>query len=421
MVVVFLLVVVVRVGRCRYDDWRFVVTVLVFVISYVSTPTAYIATRLTVTCTMTRQRALLHHDCSLRGGMYLCTQTRPDLEQLRLETPSPSFVAAKNEDEHVQRLSYYGARVTTLKGHDSSVTSLCTLHDGRLASASDDATIKIWDASKGTLIKTLDNRMAPIYCLSTLPDPNLIAGGSDTDITIWDTRSAKAVKVLRGHASYVWCMAMVKMKTGDDVLASVSADKSLRLWCVDAKSHQYGECLSQAQEHRDSIYSLAVFPQQTCFATGSADTTVIIWRPSGRSRHYTHSTVLRGHTKLVYSLVAVSDTYLASASDDCTIRIWHTVNGQCLHKLDAHQGAVTCLSAFLGHDGLQYAPVLFSGSRDCEAKIWNLQDMVLERTLSGHKDEVLCLSVLLSTSECGVLATGCEDGTIHIWGVLQTT
>ena len=66
-------------------------------------------------------------------------------------------------------------------------------------------------------------------------------------------------------------------------------------------------------------------------------------------------------------------------------------------------------------------PILFSGSRDCDAKIWDLSDGRCLRTLAGHMDEVLCVTVLASKSsgESGVVATGCEDGTVKVWGVVE--
>ena len=65
-------------------------------------------------------------------------------------------------------------------------------------------------------------------------------------------------------------------------------------------------------------------------------------------------------------------------------------------------------------------PVLFSGSKDGNARVWDLTTMKCERVLTGHRDEVLCVSVLASTHHCGVIATGCEDGTMKIWGIVQT-
>ena len=50
-----------------------------------------------------------------------------------------------------------GACVQTLEGHSDYVSSVVFSHDStRLASASDDSTVKIWDASTGACLHTLD-------------------------------------------------------------------------------------------------------------------------------------------------------------------------------------------------------------------------------------------------------------------------
>ena len=50
----------------------------------------------------------------------------------------------------------WGACLTTLEGHSSRVNSVVFSHDStRLASASSDETVKIWDATTSTCIATL--------------------------------------------------------------------------------------------------------------------------------------------------------------------------------------------------------------------------------------------------------------------------
>ena len=50
----------------------------------------------------------------------------------------------------------WNACLQTLEGHGDSVRSVAFSHDStRLASASDDKTVKIWDASNGECLQTL--------------------------------------------------------------------------------------------------------------------------------------------------------------------------------------------------------------------------------------------------------------------------
>ncbi|KAF2625004.1 WD40 repeat-like protein, partial [Macroventuria anomochaeta] len=59
-----------------------------------------------------------------------------------------------------------GACLQTLEGHSSSISSVAFSHDStRLASASYDETVKVWDASSGACLQTLDIERS-LYTLS---------------------------------------------------------------------------------------------------------------------------------------------------------------------------------------------------------------------------------------------------------------
>ena len=56
--------------------------------------------------------------------------------------------------------------MATLEGHAADVWSLAVLEGGRLASASDDHTIKIWDLATSACVATLEG--LAVNCLAAL-------------------------------------------------------------------------------------------------------------------------------------------------------------------------------------------------------------------------------------------------------------
>ena len=89
--------------------------------------------------------------------------------------------------------------------------------------------------------------------------------------------------------------------------------------------------------HTGAVRALAVAPDGSWLASASNDDTVRIWDPdTGQARH-----TLTGHTSSVRALAVGPDgRWLASASDDRTVRIWNTATGLCQHVL-THRSART--------------------------------------------------------------------------------
>ena len=118
-------------------------------------------------------------------------------------------------------------------------------------------------------------------------------------------------------------------------------------------------------------------------------------------------TILKGHTKGVNRVTMSPDgKYLASPSDDKTIRIWDEGRGECKAILTGHTSSVTCA---------QYSPngkLLASCSADTQIIIWNVEQKRIFKQLSGHTNQV---NSVAWSSNSEYLASGSTDGTIRIW------
>jgi predicted NACHT family NTPase len=89
--------------------------------------------------------------------------------------------------------------------------------------------------------------------------------------------------------------------------------------------------------------------------------------------------VLEGHSAAVNSVVFSHDsTRLASASCDCTMKVWDSSSGACLQTLEGHNTTVN--SVVFSHDSTRLA----SASKDCTVKIWDADNGACLQTLEGH-------------------------------------
>jgi WD40 repeat protein len=93
-------------------------------------------------------------------------------------------------------------RVRNLRGHTGRVEGLACSPDGRrLATGSDDRTVKLWDTTTGEEVFTLRGHTAGVICVAFSPDGRRIAsGGWDRTVKVWDT-SPPASDVLSGRGA----------------------------------------------------------------------------------------------------------------------------------------------------------------------------------------------------------------------------
>lgn len=158
--------------------------------------------------------------------------------------------------------------------------------------------------------------------------------------------------------------------------------------------------------HKNYVHVIAFSPCGTYVATGSEDKTIKIWNFATAICLHTIQT---GDTMqaLTYSPCG---NYLTSGSWEKKIKIWNTFTGECTKILEGHTHAVSSIAYSLCGN------YLASGSYDKTVKIWDLKTYQ-ERILGEHTRMIESVDY----SPCGeYLATGTGEN-ITLWSTKNSS
>ncbi|XP_059057733.1 U5 small nuclear ribonucleoprotein 40 kDa protein [Achroia grisella] len=181
-----------------------------------------------------------------------------------------------------------GVRIKKLKGHSNFVNSVSGARRGPelLVSASDDNTIKLWDARKRNPVASFDSSYPVTSVLFNDTAEKIISGGIDNVIKVWDIRNNQIAYKIKGHTDTVTGLAL---SYDGSYLLSNSMDNTLRIWDVRpfAPSERCVKLMSGHQHNFEkNLLRCAWSPDGSKVSAGSADRFLYVWDTTSRRAVY---------------------------------------------------------------------------------------------------------------------------------------
>jgi WD40 repeat protein/serine/threonine protein kinase len=271
----------------------------------------------------------------------------------------------------------------------------------RLASASEDKKVRIWDARTGQELISLP-ATGDVYCTAFCPPEGRWLGTGDGSgaITVWDTTTGQVVRTLRQHVASVRALSF---SPDGRLLASASEDKTVKVWDVTT-----GDVLHKLPGHDGRVVSVAFSPDGCLVASGSFDATVKIW--DSKTGQLIHT--LSNYQYPVTGVAFHPDCrHLAMACTDRTVTIWDVATEQKTLTLEKEH-----MLQVYGVVYLDGGRRLATASIDKTIKICATPgDATAGQealTLQGHSDQIWGLAF---SPDGQHLASSSWDATVRVW------
>ncbi|KAE9992776.1 hypothetical protein EG327_007852 [Venturia inaequalis] len=294
----------------------------------------------------------------------------------------------------------------TLSGHTSWVLCVCWSPCGSMiATGSNDRTVRVFGSDGKPLGGAMKGHTAFVralcwepYHLQETGRPRLASASKDATVRIWDVISRTADIVLSGHKA---SDKTIKIWDG-------RKDYALRTGFWDHKGKKPATEEERIEKAKKSFEKAATLNGKLTehLVSASDDNVLMLWDPFGPSPTKPVAKLL-GHQKQVNFVTFSPDgLYIASCSFDNSVKLWNARDGKFILTFRGHVAPVyQC--AFSADSRL-----LVSSSKDTTLKAWDVRTGKIANDLPGHADEVYAVDWSVDGLKVG---SGGKDRAVRLW------
>lgn len=288
--------------------------------------------------------------------------------------------------------------VKILTDHSDEVWFVAYSHDGsRLASASKDKTVIIWDVETWEPIHHLKEHGSAVTYVQWSPDDSkILSATNEKKVTIWNSHTGQNLLTIDAHHVIVTCCAWTP--DGESFITG-SDDKDLALWSLQGQSvHKWSG---------PRMFDLAVTPDGKRLVAVCAEKMVHVYNLETRELEYranmnsfmTSISVSRDSKYMLINMASLQEVHLYQIENTTLVQRY----------VGQKQGEFVIRSCFGGAD----ENLIVSGSEDGCVYVWQRSNGTLVERLSGHQGAVNC--VTWSPNSAHQFASSGDDRMIRIW------
>jgi len=286
----------------------------------------------------------------------------------------------------------------TLEAHASRIWALAWSAAGALASASEDATVRIWDATAGTsrALAQGATHAARVYTLAWAGPDRLVSGGDDRAVILWDTTTGVGRELGRNADGGIRAVAV--SPAGE--IFSTGWDWDGRVWSLATGARVGGF------RDRSSVHVMATSPDGRAFVTGGDWNELTIWDASARTVVGT----LPAPGRMSSLAMSPDGHWLVSAGHEGDAIVWNL--GTAIPRLVEARGHAAYIDALaVVHDGSAFA----TASQDRTVRLWGFDGV--ERARGTIPTDGFCAKSIITADATHVIAacTAPEGGALLRW------